>query len=85
MEDYQSGNWQKYASYIKNMPDNWKPLDDNIHFLNDKLTRASRATRRLPYAKEKGSTEHYERLMSVLYAPGERDKLEWAVGAILWR
>lgn len=83
MEDYQSGNWQKYASYIKNMPDNWKPLDDNIHFLNDKLTRASRATRRLPYAKEKGSTEHYERLMSVLYAPGERDKLEWAVGAIL--
>lgn len=32
MEDYQSGNWQKYTSYIKNMPDNWKPLDDRIHF-----------------------------------------------------
>lgn len=83
MEDYQSGNWQKYTSYIKNMPDNWKPLDDRIHFANDELTRESYATRRLPYARQPGSIENYDRLMSVLYPASERDKLEWAVGAIL--
>ncbi len=83
MEDYQSGNWQKYTSYIKNMPDNWKPLDDHIHFANDELTRSSYATRRLPYARKAGSIECYEKLMNVIYCPSERDKLEWAVGAIL--
>lgn len=83
MKDYQSGHWQKYVSYIKNMPDNWFPLDDKIHFANDKLTRESYATRRLPYARKKGPIENYDRLMNVLYAPSERDKLEWAVGAIL--
>ena len=83
MEDYQSGNWQKYMSYIKNMPDNWAPLDDRIHFANDELTRESYATRRLPYARQPGSIENYDRLMSVLYPASERDKLEWAVGAIL--
>jgi hypothetical protein len=83
MEDYQTGNWQKYTSYIKNMPDNWKPLDDNIRFANDELTRESYATRRLPYARQKGSIENYNKLMDVIYHPTERDKLEWAVGAIL--
>lgn len=83
MEDYQSGNWQKYVSYIKNMPDNWEPLDDKIHFANDELTRESHATRRLPYARKKGSIDNYNHLMDVLYHPSERDKLEWAVGAIL--
>ena len=83
MEDYQSGNWQKYVSYIKNMPDNWSPLDDNIQFANNEITRESHATRRLPYARQKGSIENYDKLMSVIYKPSERDKLEWAVGAIL--
>ncbi|MDD3288131.1 MAG: DUF5906 domain-containing protein [Alphaproteobacteria bacterium] len=83
MENYQTGNWQKYTSYIKNMPDNWSPLDDHIHFANDELSRESHATRRLPYARKKGPIENYDKLMSVLYAPKERDKLEWAVGAIL--
>ena len=83
MEDYQSGNWQKYTSYIKNMPDNWSQLDDRIHFANDELTRESHATRRLPYSRQQGSIENYDHLMSVLYSPDERDKLEWAVGAIL--
>ena len=83
MEDYQSGNWQKYTSYIKNMPDNWVQLDDCIHFANEELSRESYATRRLPYARKAGSIDNYNRLMSVLYSPEERDKLEWAVGAIL--
>lgn len=83
MEDYQSGNWQKYISYIKNMPDNWAALDNQIYFSNDELTRESHATRKLPYARHQGSIKNYDRLMGVLYEESERDKLEWAVGAIL--
>ena len=83
MQSYESGNWQKYTSYIKNMPDNWQPLDDQLHWKNEKLTREDYATRVLPYALGPGSIESYDKLMSTLYDPSERDKLEWAVGAIL--
>ena len=83
MQNYESGIWQKYVSYIKNMPDNWHPLDNQIHWKNDKLTREDYATRVLPYALLPGSIENYDTLMGTLYDPDERDKLEWAVGAIL--
>jgi len=83
MQNYESGIWQKYVSYIKNMPDNWFPLDNQIHFSNDKISRESYATRTLSYALSAGSIENYNTLMSVLYEPSERNKLEWAIGAIL--
>lgn len=83
MQNYESGIWQKYSSYIKNMPDNWNALDDRLHWKNDKLTRESYATKVLPYALTPGSIKNYDTLMRTLYDPEERDKLEWAVGAIL--
>ena len=83
MESYDSGLWQKYVSYVKNMPDNWTPLDTSIHFLNDELDRESYATKVLPYARRSGSIQNYDKLIGTLYTPEERDKLEWAVGAVL--
>ena len=47
MEDYDSGSWQRYVSYVKNMPDNWKPLDNKIHFQNETLTQKDRATKKV--------------------------------------
>ena len=83
MQNYESGIWQKYVSYIKNMPDNWQPLDNEMHWKNEKLCREDYATRVLPYALAPGSIDNYNILMSTLYEPSERDKLEWAVGSIL--
>lgn len=83
MQNYESGIWQKYVSYIKNMPDNWHPLDNQMHWKNEQLTREDYATRVLPYALAPGNIDSYSTLMDTLYDPPERDKLEWAVGAIL--
>lgn len=83
MKNYDSGYWQTYTSYIKNMPDNWKPFDSEIHFANETLTRSSYATKKLPYSLEPGTIDNYDKLMRTLYDPQERDKLEWAVGSIL--
>lgn len=82
-QNYKSGVWSRYTSFIKLMPDNWKPLDNKIYFANDELTRGSYATHKLPYALESGEYPNYENLISVLYSPDEREKLEWSVGAIL--
>ena len=83
MQNYESGIWQRYVSYIKNMPDNWYPLDNQIFWKNDKLTREDYATRVLPYSLQPGSITNYDYLMGTLYNQSERDKLEWAIGAIL--
>lgn len=83
MQNYESGIWQKYVSYIKNLPDNWHPLDNQMHWKNEKLTREDYATRVLPYALAPGPITSYDFLMDTLYDKAERDKLEWATGAIL--
>ena len=80
---YSSGSWNQWIKYIKSMPDNYHEINSRILFANDKITKTSYSTHNLPYSLEPGSTKAYDRLMSVLYEPEEREKLEWAVGAVL--
>ena len=83
MENDDTGIFRKYVNFIRNMPDNFHPLDNHIIFANDNITRESYASKFVPYSLEKGPITSYDRLMSVLYEPAERDKLEWAIGSIL--
>jgi len=73
--------WHRYCQ--KQMRDTFAPLDEKLIFSNDVTTKKDFASRRLTYPLEKGSIEAYDRLMSVLYSPEERHKLEWAIGAIV--
>ena len=73
--------WHKYCQ--KQMRDNFVPLDEKLIFQDQETTRESYATKKLPYALKEGSIENYDKLMSVLYSPEERLKLEWSVGAIV--
>lgn len=83
LASYSTGSWNQWIRFIKSMPDNYHPIDDKILFANDKITKSSYSTHHLPYNLEKGSTKAYDRLMSVLYEPEERQKLEWSIGAVL--
>lgn len=83
VRDYSSGHWTKYVSFIKNMPDNYKQLDSKIFFANDDVKQTDYSSRKVPYAFGEGSIDAYDELMSTLYDPEERQKLEWSVGAIL--
>ena len=83
LASYSTGVWNQWIKFIKSMPDNYHPIDDKILFANDRITKSSYSTHHLPYSLEEGSTEAYDRLMSVLYNEEERQKLEWAIGAVL--
>ncbi len=83
LASYSTGAWNQWIKFIKSMPDNYHPIDDKILFANDKITKTSYSTHNLPYNLEQGSTKAYDRLMSVLYDDEERQKLEWAIGAVL--
>ena len=39
--------------------------------------------KKLPYPLENGDCPAYDKIMSTLYDKEERDKIEWAIGAIV--
>ena len=84
MWDAESGmidNWHKYCQ--RQMRDNFHPLDEVLIFSNTPVKKESYASKRLPYPLEPGSINAYHELMGVLYSPEEREKLEWAIGAVV--
>lgn len=84
MWDSDSGiidKWHKYCQ--KQSRDSYHMLDETLIFSNVKTTREDYATKKLPYPLEKGDIKAYDELMSTLYSPEERHKIEWAIGAIV--
>ena len=52
-------------------------------FANTETTREDYATKKLPYAISEGDYSAFEELISVLYEPEERAKIEWTIGAVI--
>lgn len=73
--------WHKYCQ--KQMRDNFQPLDEILIFSNTPVDKKNYASRRLNYPLEKGSIEAWDKLISTLYLPDERHKIEWAIGSIV--
>lgn len=73
--------WHKYCQ--KQMRDNYHTLDEKLIFSNTPTSKTDYASKRLNYPLEPGEYPSYEKLMSVLYSPEERLKIEWAIGAIV--
>ena len=73
--------WKKYCE--KQMPDNFHPLDEKIIFSDTVTSRTDYASRRVPYPLVEAPIPSYDRLMSKLYSPEERHKIEWAIGSIV--
>lgn len=84
MWDSESGMidvWHKYCQ--KQMRDNFKLLNSKLIFSNQETTKEDYASKRLNYPLEKGDYSNWNQLVSVLYSPEERRKIEWAIGAIV--
>ncbi len=83
MSDYSTNSWQSYRNYIYHLSDNAHQLDTGLTFINTDVKKKDYVSRRLPYSLEKGECPAYDELMSMLYNPEERAKLEWAIGAVV--
>lgn len=84
MWDAESGMidiWHRYCQ--RQMRDSFVMLDEKLIFSNTDVKKEDYASKRLPYPLEQGSIKAWNELMSVLYAPDERMKIEWAIGAIV--
>lgn len=84
MWDADSGSIDKWHKYCqKQMRDNYHSLDDKLVFANDMPKKEDYASKILPYPLEQCPTPAYDELMSVLYSPDERMKIEWAIGSVI--
>lgn len=84
MWDAESGMidvWHKFCQ--KQCRDNFHMLDEKLIFANAELKKTDYASKRLPYPLEECPTPGWDKLLSVLYSPEERHKIEWAIGSIV--
>lgn len=73
--------WHKYCQ--KQMRDSYHMLDTKVIFSNMETKKEDYASKKLNYPIENGDISAYEELISTLYSPEERRKIEWAIGSIV--
>ncbi len=84
MWDAESGMIDKWHKYCKQqMRDCFHMLDEKIIFSNTDVKKEDYASKKLTYPLEACPTPAYDELVSTLYSPEEKEKLEWAIGSIV--
>ena len=73
--------WHKYCQ--RQLRDNFHTLDEKLVFANMPLSKKDYVSKVLPYPLEECDISGYETLISTLYSPEERRKIEWAIGSII--
>lgn len=74
-------SWHRYCQ--KQMKDQFHMLDEKLVFSNTKVGKRDYASKSLPYTLEPGETPAWDKLISTLYSPEERHKIEWCIGSIV--
>lgn len=83
MVDFSSNMWNTWQKYCKAMPDSYHELDSKIIFADSEVKKTDYASKSLNYSMCDEDISAYEEIVSTLYDPSERQKLEWAIGAII--
>ena len=73
--------WHRYVQ--KQMADNYHELDLTVTFDDVKTKKEDYVSKKLPYSLKETDISAYEELISTLYDPKERRKIEWAIGSIV--
>lgn len=83
MRSFGSSSWARFRKFMAHISDNSKPLDRKLMFANTDVKKTDYASKRLPYAMTEGDISAWDELMSTLYSPTERAKIEWTIGSII--
>ena len=83
MSSFSSKTWKEFRSYMMNLSDSSTQLDTKLTFANTKVTKKDHVSKRLPYSLEEGDIRAWDELVSTLYDPEEREKIEWCIGAVV--
>lgn len=80
---FSSGVWVTFQSFLRNLSDSFHELDRDLTFANSSVDQSDYRSKRLPYSLDEGDISAWDEIISTLYDPEERAKIEWAIGAIV--
>ena len=83
LQDFSSQAWSSWRRYLNSLPDHYQDLDGELTWATDERKRENYATRALSYTVAPEETPSYDLLVQRLYTSEEREKFEWAIGAIV--
>lgn len=83
MNSNSTKSWEQYKKWIKNLPDNYHQLDDDLTFAGQETSRDGYRSKCLSYPLLDGDYDAYDELIGTLYDPEERRKIEWAIGSVV--
>lgn len=83
LQDFSSQAWSSWRRYLGSLPDHFHDLDGELTWATDERKRENYATRALSYSVAPEETPSYDLLVQRLYTSEEREKFEWAIGAIV--
>jgi hypothetical protein len=81
--NFSSNSWLNFRSFVGHLSDSSTQLDENLVFANQDVKKEDYVSRKLPYPLAAGDFSAWDELLSVLYNPAERAKIEWAIGAVV--
>lgn len=83
MNSYESRSWSQYKAYIATLDDSPVDLDLSLTFADDPPDRKRYASKKLPYSLTDAPCPAWDELVGTLYAPSEKEKIEWCIGSIV--
>ena len=83
LDNYSSGMYESFLRFVSVRDDTKVRLDSKVIFKSDPYKKTDYSTHRLDYDPVEMETPGYDKLMSTLYLPPERMKIEWLIGAVL--
>lgn len=83
MNSYESRSWSQYKAYISTLDDSSVDLDLTLTFADDEPDRKRYASKKLPYSLTEAPCPSWDELVTTLYAPEEKEKIEWCIGSII--
>lgn len=83
LRNFSSNKWSEWIKYTKSLNDNYMDLDTKIIFSNTTVKKEDFVTRRLSYPIEHHEIPSWDAIIGTLYDKENREKIEWAIGAII--
>jgi DNA polymerase elongation subunit (family B)/energy-coupling factor transporter ATP-binding protein EcfA2 len=74
--------WDEFQRFVRNSGNNSHNLDEVLTFANTEVKRTDYVSKRLPYSLHPGECSAWDQIVGTLYSEEEREKIEWAIGAI---
>jgi hypothetical protein len=81
--DDSTGSWKRYRKFVTDLPDNFHQLDEKITFGDTPVVKKDYVSKRLDYPLKEGDHSAWDEIVGTLYLPEEREKIEWAIGAVV--